>query len=201
MGGSVFIFIFFQDGNFDSSLGLACPLTDSDLITHHIFLHFSLEMSLKSGFSSYLHCNSLIPSLSSSFSQITVTISCHSLSLIPSTQWLSFIKIWFRYFSTFQSPLSIGYKIKSKFLSLAHSHSQCTPKCSSLSPQLPSHSFCPSSMFFSHTKLPHNTPWHSKTCHVLGLMQMFSLLLRTGKVPLIKPRSNVTSSVTFSRST
>lgn len=82
-------------------------------------------MSLKSGFYSYLYCHGLLSSLSSSSFQMIAAVSCHSLSLIPPTWWLSLKKK-----KMIQSLLyiksTLSYKIKPT-LSLASKviHSVC----------------------------------------------------------------------------
>lgn len=77
------------------------------------------------------------------------------------------------------------------------SHSQCTPNGLSLTPHrlLPRvHPWNQPCIF--HTLVsPETCLWYSQNFHVSRRMQMFILLMRTGKsLPL---RSNVTASVTF----
>lgn len=112
-------FIFFEDENFDYPLDVARSHWLKFNYSPNLF-DFSLKMSLKSGFYSYLHCHGLISSLSSSFSQIITAVSCHSLSLILSAGWSPLNK-WFCFFSNSSHPwLSRGYRIKSTFRLLAY---------------------------------------------------------------------------------
>lgn len=69
---------------FEYPLDLDHSLTDLNLITQHNFLHFSLEISLKSGFSCCPHCHGLISSLLDHSFKLLQQSSVTS-SLIPST--------------------------------------------------------------------------------------------------------------------
>lgn len=82
-------------------------------------------MSLKSGLYSDLYCHGLLSSLSSSFFQMIAAVSCHGLSLIPPTQWLSFF-LKKRTQSLLYIKTTLSHKIKPT-LSLASKviHSVC----------------------------------------------------------------------------